>query len=566
MKKKLLSLFLAAALLLLTLPASPALAAEVKPFSDISNSTWYAGYIYRLVQEDIIHGKTPTTFQPGAKITRGEFVTMLANFALSEDELAAYRSMNLFEDVPSNAFYAAPVNWCAQVGITKGKTPTTFRPKAYVTRQEAAAFLVRFANVTDGVSISSTQPQKPFPDDDAISGWAKEDVYLCQAGGIIAGDEKGSFNPRNNIKRSETAKVICLTLGMEPLPKDQLPAPVIDPSFKEPTVFSKTVAGHSVTGVEFDPRSGYGSQVALGNDRLKSTESAGSIVARKKAYIAVNGSFFNCYSGGDNTTFATIVSGGKLLRADSYAGAKKPTFVIDKEGNASIDYFKTCLQMTYTDQSGKVIEEDKLHIGCNIELHDGDGTKMVYTSAFGKTIPRKVLNAAAVDEDGIVTKVYHNASNVPIPSKGFILFERALRYQGEMVISRIKVGDRVELKTVFEDGKTTDIQTALSCGPTVVKNGKPYGNASTYQSEGQSDPHVISESGARMAIGVKKDGKVVIAHTSGTLRELSQVMAGLGCETAMNLDGGASCALYAKGRCLVEAGRNMSNMLVFTKK
>ncbi len=565
MKRKLLSLLLAV-LILFAFPASPVLAAELKPFSDVPNDTWYAGYVYRLVQEDIVHGKTPSTFQPTARITRSEFVTMLANYALSETELADYKAMNLFEDVPSSAWYAAQVNWCAKVGITNGKTPTTFRPKAYVTRQEAAAFLVRFAKVTEGVSISPSQPQKPFPDDASISGWAKEDVYLCQTGGIIAGDNKGYFNPRNHIKRSETAKMVCLTLGMEPLPKDQLPVPVVDPSFKEPTVFSKTVAGHSVTGVEFDPRSGYGAQVALANDKLKSTESAGSIVSRKNAYIAVNGSFFNCYSGGDNTTFATIVSGGKLLRADSYAGAKKPTFVIDQDGKASIDYFRTCFQMTYTDQNGKVIEEDKLHIGCNIELHDGDGTKMVYTSAFGKTIPRKVLNAAAVDEDGIVTKVYHNASNVPIPSKGFILFERALRYEGEVVISRIKVGDRVDLKTVFDEGKTTDIQTALSCGPTVVKNGKPYGNASTYRDEGQTDPHVISESGSRMAIGVKKDGKVVIAHTSGTLRELSQVMAGLGCETAMNLDGGASCALWAKGSCLVPAGRNMSNMLVFTKK
>ena len=34
----------------------------------------------------------------------------------------------------------------------------------------------------------------------------------------------------------------------------------------------------------------------------------------------------------------------------------------------------------------------------------------------------------------------------------------------------------------------------------------------------------------------------------------------------MNLDGGASCALYVQGRTAVSAGRAMSNMLVFTQK
>ena len=105
---------------------------------------------------------------------------------------------------------------------------------------------------------------------------------------------------------------------------------------------------------------------------------------------------------------------------------------------------------------------------------------------------------------------------------------------------------------------------AFSCGPTVVKNGQAYGNRDTYIAEGFTDSQVISGSAQRMAIGVKKDGRVVIAAVTCDLQALGRVMQALGCETAMNLDGGSSRALYVGGSARITPGRTLTHLIVFT--
>jgi hypothetical protein len=54
----------------------------------------------------------------------------------------------VFADVPRNHPFAVEVDWLRSVGITTGYEDDTFRPAASATRQDAAAFLYRFALLT----------------------------------------------------------------------------------------------------------------------------------------------------------------------------------------------------------------------------------------------------------------------------------------------------------------------------------------------------------------------------------------------------------------------------------
>ncbi len=51
---------------------------------------------------------------------------------------------HVFTDVPDDKFYAAPVEWAFDNGITTGKTPTLFAPDDNVTRGESVTFLKRY--------------------------------------------------------------------------------------------------------------------------------------------------------------------------------------------------------------------------------------------------------------------------------------------------------------------------------------------------------------------------------------------------------------------------------------
>lgn len=60
------------------------------------------------------------------------------------------------------------------------------------------------------------------------------------------------------------------------------------------------------------------------------------------------------------------------------------------------------------------------------------------------------------------------------------------------------------------------------------------------------------------------DGSVMLATVPGaTMKQWAEVMQKLGAKQAMNLDGGASSALYGGGKVLTSAGRLLSNTLVF---
>ena len=74
----------------------------------------------------------------------------------------------------------------------------------------------------------------------------------------------------------------------------------------------------------------------------------------------------------------------------------------------------------------------------------------------------------------------------------------------------------------------------------------------------------VRSTDVRIAVGVRADGRVVFASAKCTMAELSRIMAALGCETAMNLDGGASACLRAGALTVRTPGRSMNTMIVFT--
>lgn len=557
-KRRLLPALLAVVIAAVSLPVTASAADRV--FYDVRKSDWFAGYVYALAQKGIVSGVTETSFQPRTAITRASFLVMLAASVHTPAELDAYKDGSQFEDVKSGQWYAKYANWAADKGITAGVNGK-FRPNASITREEAAVFVVKFAEAyPDKITLSQDKEPTAFQDADKISSWAVDAVTACQRAGVITGDDKGNFNPKGRTDRASAATILCALLKCAPLDKSQIP----EPPYREPVRFSKSVAGVGVTGVELNPTFGFTTKVGLAGNKLFTTGSASSIVTANNGYVAVDGIFFASYGGSyANEIWGTMINQGEILRIYNTQAPQKPTFVVDKDGKASIQFMSVDVDVSMT-KNGKTYTIPK--VGCNITVANNDNTRMIYTSKFGSKVSGPVARALAVDNNGVVTKVYKNTSNVPIPSSGYLIMERLTRQWTDEIFNLGAVGDKLERKVTYTGSTTQNISTALSCGPTVVKNGKAYGNASTYAQEGFTDAHVTVGSAARMAIGVKADGTVVIASCSCSLGQLGQVMAGLGCQTAMNLDGGASTALYYNGSWLASPGRALTNMLIFSKR
>jgi uncharacterized protein YigE (DUF2233 family) len=108
--------------------------------------------------------------------------------------------------------------------------------------------------------------------------------------------------------------------------------------------------------------------------------------------------------------------------------------------------------------------------------------------------------------------------------------------------------------------KFAGYDTVLRAGPRLLTRGK----RTLYpKSEGFRDPAVFARK-ARTAVGIRKDGKVLLVAVSKPvlLRTLAGALRGLGAVDAMCLDGGGSTGLYYRGKSHVQPGRPLTNLLV----
>lgn len=127
----------------------------------------------------------------------------------------------------------------------------------------------------------------------------------------------------------------------------------------------------------------------------------------------------------------------------------------------------------------------------------------------------------------------------------------------------IKANNDMEMVTARLEGQPPwgDYWFSITCGPRLLKNGEV---AVTPAEEGFTDSHVLTV-GPRSAIGYNRKKKQIIhaAFLRGlSLEGAAKLMKSMGCDEAMNLDGGASRALAHEGTVVVKAGRPLTNVLV----
>lgn len=115
----------------------------------------------------------------------------------------------------------------------------------------------------------------------------------------------------------------------------------------------------------------------------------------------------------------------------------------------------------------------------------------------------------------------------------------------------------LDFKSHFASGS---MEGALQAGPRLLVNGKVSLNVTA---EGFKDPKILTGGGARSALGLTRDHKLILLTTGGaTIPQLAEIMKQAGAYQAMNLDGGASSGLYYNGKYLTTPGRQISNAII----
>ena len=197
-------------------------------------------------------------------------------------------------------------------------------------------------------------------------------------------------------------------------------------------------------------------------------------------------------------------------------------------------------------------------------LKQFDNQSVLYTPARGSSFPVTFAGAVLTVTNGVTSgyKTVAAGETVAIPANGYVL------YSSTKVISTNyyqvpEMGRTVTLEpylyTPDAEGFSLDgVQTMVSGSPRLVQDGAAY----TQLDSGFTEARFTTAITPRTAVGSTADGKLLLVNVkAASIQQMRELMLRLGCVDAINLDGGASTAMYYQGQVLATPGRNLTSTL-----
>jgi hypothetical protein len=127
---------------------------DARAFCDVDPGTYYADPVTWLRDRGVTTGMTPTVFGSDLPVTRAQMAAFL--WRLMGEPTGAGPSP--FADVAAGRYYAEAVAWLFDRAVTTGTAATTYAPAEPVTRAQMAAFLCRLTRTADYVSSGAPTP------------------------------------------------------------------------------------------------------------------------------------------------------------------------------------------------------------------------------------------------------------------------------------------------------------------------------------------------------------------------------------------------------------------------
>ncbi len=281
---------------------------------------------------------------------------------------------------------------------------------------------------------------------------------------------------------------------------------------------------------------------SLASDQLAKKATVRTIAAKNNSIVAINGTFFKPQTG---VPLGTLMIDKKILTGPIY-------------NRVAMGVGKDDFKMARMELDAKLISPETSITIDNINQPRMLMTHtLVYTKDWGQYSPPtpKYGTQIAIENNKII-KI--SDGSVEIPKDGYVIS-----------------GPKQKLEPFFNatsvqlDIKTTpnweNVEHIISGGPYLVKEDQVFVDIADQKlnSIGGKNP--------RTAIGYTKDNNLILVTIDGreetsvgmNLYDLAKFMKSIGCQNAMNLDGGGSSVMYIKGKIVntpsIKGGIALSN-------
>jgi|SRR5579863_4906037 len=295
-------------------------------------------------------------------------------------------------------------------------------------------------------------------------------------------------------------------------------------------------------------------QVALGGSHVGDTAFLGDIARRYHAVAAINGGYFEAYrpERRKNLIHTLMIDGSLVFKGD--VGS---VLFFDRNNHAWIE--RVPMRIAGSLDGRNAYPNDWYAYWLNRLPGPDADTITIFTPAWGTSTGLPGGPQIQVT-NGVVSGIAF--ASMPIPANGYVIY-----FRGEQrVASHFWIGREASYTVTTPDGSPLGdfayAWQALGGGPQLLTEGHVFANPAA---EGFHDPKLYGD-GLRSMVGVTRDQQTLImAVADCTLVECANIMLKLGAYDAMNLDGGASSALWANGSYVVSPGRPINNALLLTR-
>ena len=176
-------------------------------FTDVTKNWAYPGIQY-CVTHGIMGGMGDGTFAPTGTTTRAQIVQILYNL----EGTPAVSGTTPFTDLTAN-WYKPAILWAYQNNVVAGKSPTTFDPEGPVTREQIAVILTQYMfHVLKMERTWTPADLSKFPDGAQVSSWAKEAMQDAVALGLINGTKASDGLVYLDLQGSATRQQVATIL------------------------------------------------------------------------------------------------------------------------------------------------------------------------------------------------------------------------------------------------------------------------------------------------------------------------------------------------------------------
>lgn len=272
-----------------------------------------------------------------------------------------------------------------------------------------------------------------------------------------------------------------------------------------------------------------------------SSQAAAFPRSRGRALAALNGDFFARGGPCLGDPEGLCIREGELVSAPN----GKSAFWVGRDRSLHLGPVVSLLSMITPDGSN-------LAVGLNEERQE---RPVLYTSALGPRTPSaggtECVFVAEPDtpmpirpgiRSGFRLVSIHRDGNVPIPARGVVLSLPPGTQTGQ---APLEVGSLWTLSTETQPG-LRGVNTAIGGGPALLKDGRP----AAFQSSDARHPRSAIGWNDQFLFLVQVDGRQPGVSVGMSLSELATHLGRLGCTEALNLDGGGSSTLWARGQVM----------------